>query len=153
MEEKEKYEIHIYDDICVDLYDNGVLDKSINDTYKLEEFLNQQGKQIKELKQENQQLKQQLEDTEESYNITMRYLNKTRSELLNLPKKIVEDFYDEIRHRVILEDDYCPDHNLERKYGVRKCLLEDIRTTILKKYGGIYADRKNDSKKLAYLGI
>ena len=30
----------------------------------------------------------------------------------------------------------CPYHNLERKYGVRKCLLENIRTTILKKYGG-----------------
>ena len=50
MEEKERYEIHIYDDICVDLYDNGVLDKSINDTYKLEELLNQQDKLIKELK-------------------------------------------------------------------------------------------------------
>lgn len=108
MEEKERYEIHIYDDICVDLYENGVLDKSINDTYKLEKLLNQQDK-------ENQQLKQQLQD---------------------LPKKIVEYFYDEIRHRAILEDDYCPDHNLERKYGVRKCLLEDIRNTILKKYGG-----------------
>ena len=53
-----------------------------------------------------------------------------------VPKKIINDFYDEIRHRAILEDDYCPDHNLERKYGVRKCLLENIRTTILKKYGG-----------------
>lgn len=52
-----------------------------------------------------------------------------------VPKKIINDFYDEIRHRAILEDDYCPDHNLERKYGVRKCLLENIRTTILKKYG------------------
>ena len=69
---------------------------------------------IAESIKENDQLKQQLHD---------------------LPKKIVEDFYDEIRHRAILEDDYCPDHNLERKYGVRKCLLEDIRTTILKKYG------------------
>lgn len=58
---------------------------------------------------------------------------KAKDELV---KKIVNDFYDEIRHRAILEDDYCPDHNLERKYGVRKCLLEDIRTTILKKYGG-----------------
>lgn len=58
MEEKERYEIHIYDDICVDLYDNGVLDISINDTYKLEELLNQQDKRLKELEQENQQLKQ-----------------------------------------------------------------------------------------------
>ena len=51
-------------------------------------------------------------------------------------KEVVEDFYDEIRHRAILEDDYCPDHKLERKYGVRKCLLENIRSAILKKYGG-----------------
>lgn len=69
---------------------------------------------IKKLVSEKEELKQQLHE---------------------LPKKIVEYFYDEIRHRAILEDDYCPDHNLERKYGVRKCLLENIRTTILKKYG------------------
>ena len=50
MEEKERYEIHIYDDICVDLYDNGVLDKSINDTYKLEKLLNQQDKENKKLR-------------------------------------------------------------------------------------------------------
>ena len=59
-----------------------------------------------------------------------------KQQLHDLPKKIVEYFYDEIRHRAILEDDYCPDHNLERKYGVRKCLLENIRTTILEKFGG-----------------
>ena len=64
MEEKERYEIHIYDDICVDLYDNGVLDKSINDTYKLEELLNQQDKRIKELEEENEQLKKQLAEKE-----------------------------------------------------------------------------------------
>lgn len=58
MEEKDRYEIHIYDDVCVDLYNNGVLDKSINDTYKLEELLNKQSKRIKELEQENQKLKQ-----------------------------------------------------------------------------------------------
>ena len=75
----------------------------------------QSNNRIAESMKENDQLKQQLHD---------------------LPKKIVEDFYDEIRHRAILEDDYCPDHNLERKYGVRKCLLENIKTTILKKYGG-----------------
>ena len=62
-------------------------------------------------------------------------LENERKQLHDLPKKIVEYFYDEIRHRAILEDDYCPNHNLERKYGVRKCLLEDIRTTILKKFG------------------
>ena len=38
------------------------------------------------LMDKNSQLKQ-LKDTEESYNNTMRYLNKIRSELLNLHKK------------------------------------------------------------------
>ena len=129
MEEKERYEQYGYGTIVdneVDLEDYEHSRLYMSDVINL---LNQQDKEI-------QQLKQQLKDTEESYNNTMRYLNKTRSGLLNLPKKIVEYFYDEIRHRAILEDDYCPDHNLERKYGVRKCLLEDIRTTILKKYGG-----------------
>lgn len=114
---------------CKKAYQEGLLQKQFDKDMEIEQLKQQFADKEKELKQ-------QLENTEESYNRTMRYLNKTRSELLNLPKKIVEDFYDEIRHRAILEDDYCPDHNLERKYGVRKCLLEDIRTTILKKYGG-----------------
>ena len=67
--------------------------------------------------------------------LTEKYF-ELKQQLHDLPKKIVEYFYDEIRHRAILEDDYCPDHNLERKYGVRKCLLENIRTTILEKFGG-----------------
>ena len=49
MEEKERFEVHIYDDVCVDLYNNGVLDKSINDTYKLEKLLNQQDREINRL--------------------------------------------------------------------------------------------------------
>ena len=61
MEEKERYEIHIYDDICVDLYNNGVLDKSVNDTYNLENLLNQQDKQIKELEEENKELEIKLD--------------------------------------------------------------------------------------------
>ena len=61
MEEKERYEIHIYDDICVDLYNNGVLDKSVNDTYNLENLLNQQDKQIKELEKENKELEIKLD--------------------------------------------------------------------------------------------
>ena len=72
--------------------------------------------------------------------LTEKYF-ELKQQLHDLPKKIVEYFYDEIRHRAILEDDYCPDHNLERKYGVRKCLLENIRTTILEKFGD-----KNESK-------
>ena len=179
MEGKERYEIHIYDDICVDLYDNGVLDKSINDTYKLEELLNQQSKRIIELEEDqalltilisgidnlmhdkdyrfkndngtwysrqsckdltNEEVYQEIIDEINQLDSNFEILDKEnqqlKQQLHDLPKKIVEDFYDEIRHRAILEDDYCPDHNLERKYGVRKCLLENIRTTILKKYGG-----------------
>lgn len=78
MQEKERYEIHMYDDCKVDLYDNDVLDKSVTDEWELGKLLNQQDARIKELeeqlltatmyhdcealvnelKQENQQLKQ-----------------------------------------------------------------------------------------------
>ena len=124
MEEKERY---IYHEVSNEVehyecyWDNKEGCELFDDEAVLNR-LNEQDFELKKLNQENiklieenQQLKQQLHD---------------------LPKKIVEYFYDEIRHRAILEDDYCPDHNLERKYGVRKCLLENIRSTVLKKYGG-----------------
>ena len=84
MEEKERYEIHIYDDVCVDLYDNGVLDKSINDTYKLEELLNQQDIELSKLrasyqqvKEENDQLKQsQKQKAIEELNNLKRYCHE-----------------------------------------------------------------------------
>lgn len=78
MEEKERYEVHIYDDVRVDLYNNGVLDKSINDTYKLEKLLNQQDK-------ENRQLKQQLHD---------------------LPNKIVEEIIFKLNEDMTIAEDY-----------------------------------------------
>ena len=116
MEEKERYEIHIYDDICVDLFNNGVLDKSINNTYKLEDLLNQQSKRIKELENENQQLKQQLHD---------------------LPKKIVEEVKDDLLDfsngwwRYFMTDgcEYMLSSDLQG-------CLDEIIDTILKKYGG-----------------
>ena len=123
MEEKERFEYYLaqnqlYDKTNDELYCFGIE----QDKTRLVDFLNLMNEdwwalyiRNKELREENQQLKQQLRD---------------------LPKKIVQYFYDEIRHRAILEEDYCPDHNLERKYGVRECLLEDIRTKILKKFGG-----------------
>ena len=77
MKEKERYEWHPY-------YKRMVLDNKTNKIIKVIDTLNQQSKRIKELEKENEQLK----DTEESYNNTMRYLNKIRSELLNLHKKI-----------------------------------------------------------------
>ena len=107
MEEKERYKLESYNEAFCQIHDTESDEWYLRKDL-VKDLLNQQDQKIKELKQ-------QLHD---------------------LPKKIVEYFYDEIRHRAILEDDYCPDHNLERKYGVRKCLLENIRTTILKKYGG-----------------
>lgn len=102
-----------------------------------------------ELRKENEQLKIENGTLKEKISIQLqlnadnvnfmenqrRENEQLKQELYESPKKIVQYFYDEIRHRAILEDDYCPDHNLERKYGVRKCLLEDIRATILKKFG------------------
>lgn len=67
MEEKERYEIHIYDD-CVDLYDNGVLDKSISDSWELEKLLNQQDKENHKLKQQLHELpKKILKDIQENF--------------------------------------------------------------------------------------
>ena len=73
------------------------------------------------------ELKQQLEDTEESYNNTMRYLNKTRSELLNLPKKIVEEIKEQLysKARSITGTSV----NCVRLYDIRQIL-----DTILKEY-------------------
>ena len=108
MEEKERYEIHIYDDICVDLYDNGVLDKSINDTYKLEELLNQQSKRIKELENENKQLKQQLHE---------------------LPNKIVEEIRD-------ITGDYWEEcENNSNLITITNEDFDEILDTILEKFG------------------
>lgn len=72
--------------------------------------------------QKYNELKQQLAETEESYNNTMRYLNKTRSELLNLPKKIVEEIRDVLNGNDIEIQD--------------NIYLTDILDIILKKYGG-----------------
>lgn len=87
MEVKERYEVMISSLNGYAYIHDFKIDNVLN-TYDSCDLLNQQSKRIKELEKENEQLKQQLKDTEESYNNTMRYLNKTRSELLNLHKKI-----------------------------------------------------------------
>lgn len=92
--------------------------------YQICDLLNLQDKQIKELEKENQQLKQKIEDQEESYNNTMRYLNKTRSALLNLPKKIVEEIRKELKF--VLSDFQCIFDT------------DKLVDSILKKYGGEY---------------
>ena len=125
MEEKERYEYFFGT--------NTIKDNKTNQFYGcVVDLLNQQDKRIKELEQENLSLQEQSIRDNQNW---IEETTQLKQQLHELPKKIVEYFYDEIRHRAILEDDYCPDHNLERKYGVRKCLLENIRTTILKKYG------------------
>ena len=133
MEEKERYEFGQRT-----LFNNRE-ELTTFDGFNLDDFmqiicklLNQQDKRIKELEQENLSLQEQSIRDNQNW---IEETTQLKQQLHELPKKIVEYFYDEIRHRAILEDDYCPDHNLERKYGVRKCLLENIRTTILKKYG------------------
>ena len=103
MEGKERYDVkRLSYSLNVKLTDNYepdwryIIFDDVNDAEldKLEtvcNLLNQQDKELSKLrasyqqvKEENQQLKQQLKDTEESYNNTMRYLNKIRSKLLNL---------------------------------------------------------------------
>ena len=86
MEVKERYEVMI-PSLNGYAYIHDFITDNVLNTYDSCDLLNQQSKRIKELEKENEQLKQQLKDTEESYNNTMRYLNKTRSELLNLHKK------------------------------------------------------------------
>lgn len=133
MEEKERYEILndglIYDGYKKEyLFSPSLLRKE--QMMPVCDLLNQQSKRIKELEQENQQLKLQLKDSDESYNNTMRYLNNTRSELLNLPKKIVG----EIKDLSIFDFEAFEEFKIRRYRITEKAL--DI---ILKKY----IDKKN----------
>lgn len=156
MEEKERYYslIDHNGNFTLRDYETG---NELTNLFDLDDLLNQQDKRIKELEKENgyvlfedgydkdgNEIHKQVYITyKEAFTRLVLENKKLRKEnqqlkqqIHDLPKKIVEYFYDEIRHRAILEVDYCLYHNLEKKYGVRKCLLENIRTTILKKYGG-----------------
>ena len=129
MEEKERYVIRYdldYNQCLIDTEEN----QGVGDYIQIVKLLNQQDKRIKELEQENQQLKLQLKDLEESYNKTMRYLNNTRSELLNLPKKIME----EIKANNI----YLNSSKPNQKGHIYDSYLIEAKTlnAILKKYGG-----------------
>ncbi len=129
MEEKDRYEV-ISPSLNGYAYIHDFKTDNVLNTYDSCDLLNQQSKRIKELEQENQQLKQQLEDTEESYNNTMRYLNKTRSELLNLPKKIVEEIRD-------VAGDYCEEcGNVPDLNTLTMEDFDEILDTILEKFGG-----------------
>ena len=144
MEEKERYEIHIYDDVCVDLYNNGVLDKSINNIYKLEDLLNQQDKRIKELEEENNFLEKRNEeliidrrDICLERNDIFEENQQLKQQLHDLPKKIVGEIRDCLLDcsngwwRYFMTDgcEYILSSDLQG-------CLDEIIDTILKKYGG-----------------
>ena len=74
MEVEERYEVET-PSLNGYAYIHDFKTDNILNTYDSCDLLNQQDKRIKELQRENQKLKQQLEDTEESYNKTMKYLN------------------------------------------------------------------------------
>ena len=153
MEEKERYEIHIYDDICVDLYDNDVLDKSINDTYKLEELLNQQSKRIKEL--------EELDDAKKDYISKLEFglqrankmgrdaekeIQQLKQQLHDLPKKIVGEIKEWIKSQIIYCGGKASDVDILIAIASNQVFkdLQNILDTILKKYGG--EDEQNIGK-------
>jgi hypothetical protein len=55
------------------------------------------------------------------------YLEQIAESLADHDNQLRNEVCDEIRHRALLQDDYCPDCGFERVYGVRKCLLEKIK--------------------------
>ena len=140
MEEKERYEIHIYDDVCVDLYNNGVLDESVNDTYKLENLLNQQDKRIKELEEENKELEIKLDkcgtelvNAESLVSYLENENQQLKQQLHDLPKKIVKEIRDDMSKR-IMEKQIKWGDNIQIGFicnAINECL-----DTILEKFGG-----------------
>lgn len=121
MEKKERYEIHIYDDVCVDLYNNGVLDKSINDTYKLEKLLNQQDK-------ENQQLKQQLEEKEKTIQSYEKIVEQKDEEIrfANRDKIYIVKQLNDPKDYVLLEDYKKVEHQIKDKEQENERLKKEI---------------------------
>ena len=108
MEVEERYEVET-PSLNGYAYIHDFKTDNILNTYDSCDLLNQQDKQIKELQKlikENQKLKEriiELQEREESYINTMRYLNKTRTELLNTEKAL------ELACEHIKEDLKCDD--------------------------------------------
>ena len=161
-----RYEIHIYDDVCVDLFNNGVLDKSINNTYKLEDLLNQQDKRIKELQQQlaeseksNEYFADRVEKADKEIKEIYKEYNKLVEEYNNLKEEVDNNFvdgqkYNELKQQLhdlpkkIAEEirdiagDYW-DFNICEECGnvpdLNTLTMEDfdeILDTILEKFGG-----------------
>ena len=83
---KQRYEYYkdtsLIVDNEVDDFVRNVVERLNTQYYNILELVN-----IKQLQAERiLELKKQIKDTEESYDKTMKYLNKTRSKLLNLVK-------------------------------------------------------------------
>ena len=96
------------------MYDNGVLDKSINDTYKLEELLNQQSKRLKEFEQENRQLKDQarkayqegLLQKQFDKDMEIRELKDKIEQLKQSQKQLAIEELEKLREYIVLNDEY-----------------------------------------------
>lgn len=103
MKEKERYELRekIYNMsnsfLPLDKFYNDIESMAILSSFD-EEFA---FKDLEKIADFILDLQKQLEELEESYNRTMRYLNATRSQLLNLPKKIVEEIRKDMSERII----------------------------------------------------
>ncbi len=132
MKEKKRYEIHIYDD-------NGVLDKSINDTYKLEKLLNQQSRRIKELEEELDEVKRdyipKLEFGLKRANKMGRDAEKEnqqlKQQLHDLPKKLVAD----IKMQMGSIEDILINCGNGKEDAL--CWFNECLDSILKKYGDV----------------
>lgn len=153
MEEKERYEIHIYDDICVDLYDNGVLDKSINDTYKLEELLNQQSKRIKELEEELDDAKRdyipKLEFGLQRANKMCRDAEKENQQLKQqLAEKERQVKKLNLEAQKYFEDAYCNDFHNQDKISFAISQLDKVKDYAQHIQGGLINYINNQIEEL-----
>ena len=110
------------------------MNNSVNDTYKLENLLNQQDKQIKELEEENLSLQEQSIRDNQNW---IEETTQLKQQLHDLPKKIVEEIRDCLLDfsngwwRYFMTDgcEYMLSSDLQG-------CLDEIIDTILKKYGG-----------------
>lgn len=100
------------------------------------ETLNKQDETIAELKQQLAEKDKEIErlklELKEKEGLCYVYSKLAEAKSIDeISKKIDEknlrhQICEKIRHRALLLYDNCPDHKIERMYGVRKCLLDKI---------------------------
>ena len=103
MEEKERYEL--FGEHCIK-DNNPDARPQLLDAYVACVILNEQDKKIKAKEKEANTYAKEIVFLDNKIKLLERENRQLKQQLHELPKKIVEDFYDEIRHRAILEDDY-----------------------------------------------